>query len=134
EEEIATLEYLRTQDRVAAEVTRAHAELESARLRLADAEKAVKDAIESARLNLVGLGTTRQAGEVRLLVIRPLEAVAAVQALAQASPDLFPPAADYTRAQFRLYRALGQPAQALSGAVAPCVSGAPPVPIEIIRK
>jgi outer membrane protein TolC len=151
EGEIATLEYLRTQDRVAAEVTRANAELSAARLRLADAEAAVKDAVESARLNLEGLGQTRRAGEAVLLVIRPQEAVASVQALAQAYSDLFATVADYNRAQFRLYRALGQPAQALSGAVGPCAAESPgsaprpagachkaelaaPVPIEIIRR
>jgi len=45
-------------------------------------------------------------------VIRPLEAVASVQALAQAYADYYGAIGDYNRAQFRLYRALGAPAQA----------------------
>lgn len=114
EEQVANLEYLRAQDRVTAEVTRAHAELAAAQSRLADAERGVKDGLESAKLNLEGLGQTRRAGEAVLLVIRPQEAVASVQALAQAYGDLFATVADYNRAQYRLYRALGQPAQALT--------------------
>jgi hypothetical protein len=37
--------------------------------------------------------------------------VAAVQALGQAYSDYYAAVADYNRGQFRLYRALGQPAQ-----------------------
>jgi hypothetical protein len=54
-------------------------------------------------------------GKAILLVIRPQEVVAAIQALAQSYNDYFPAVADYNRAQFRLYRALGQPAQLLAG-------------------
>ena len=53
------------------------------------------------------------AGAIALLV-RPQEAVAAVQALAQAYNDFYGAVADYDRAQFRLYHALGNPAQALA--------------------
>jgi hypothetical protein len=52
-----------------------------------------------------------------LLVVRPQEAVAAVQSLGQANADFFTAVADYNRAQFRLYRALGHPAQCLAGAM-----------------
>ncbi len=48
-----------------------------------------------------------------VLLVRPQEAVAAVQALAQAYVDYYGAVADANRAQFRLYRALGQPAQCL---------------------
>src|SRR5262249_54030736 len=75
----------------------------------------------SAEKNLKGLGETKTAGgatpgsKVTVLVIRPQEVVAAVQALSLAYTDYYGVVADYNRAQFRLYRALGQPAQALSG-------------------
>jgi hypothetical protein len=59
------------------------------------------------------------AGTVQLLV-RPQEVVASVQALAQAYDDYYGAIADFNRAQFRLYRALGQPAQALSSAAQAC--------------
>ncbi|WP_168219077.1 hypothetical protein [Limnoglobus roseus] len=54
-----------------------------------------------------------------LLVFRPLEAVAAVTALDQAYRDYYQTVADHNRAQFRLYRVLGQPAQALCEPTAP---------------
>ena len=46
-----------------------------------------------------------------MLLVRPQEAVASVQALAQAYTAYYGAIADANRAQFRLYRALGQPAQ-----------------------
>jgi hypothetical protein len=42
-----------------------------------------------------------------------------VQALAQAYNDYYGAVADYDRSQFRLYRALGHPAQALAEASCP---------------
>jgi outer membrane protein TolC len=115
ETQVAELELFRTQDRVAAEVTQALAQVRSAAARLRDAEAGLKDAIESARKNLRGMAETRSGGgRLLLLVIRPQEVVASVQALAQAYPDYYGAVADYDRAQFRLYRALGQPAQWLN--------------------
>ncbi len=55
------------------------------------------------------------AGGINILVIRPLEVVAALQALDTAYFDYYGVMADYNRAQFRLYRAIGSPAQALAG-------------------
>jgi outer membrane protein TolC len=107
----ALLEKLRFQDRVAAEVVQAHADLQSAAARVKDAEAELRDAQESAQKNLEGMNQTRNAGNVVLLVIRPQEVVAAVQALAQAYVDYYGAIGDYNRAQFRLYRALGHPAQ-----------------------
>lgn len=117
EHEAATLDLFRTQDRIAAEVVRAFAEVRAAAERLNDAEPALREAVDLANKNLEGLGQTRRVGEVLVLVIRPQEAVAAVQALAQASADFFAAVADYNRAQFRLYRALGHPARCLASSV-----------------
>ena len=44
-------------------------------------------------------------------MIRPQEVGAAIGALAQAYVDYYGAVADYNRAQFRLYHALGHPAQ-----------------------
>lgn len=114
ENQAALVELLRAQDRVAAEVVQAHAQAEAAAARLTDAEDEVKNAIESANQNLKGLGQTKNAGNVLVLVIRPQEVVASVQALAQAYNDYYGAVGDYDRAQFRLYRAMGQPAQAVT--------------------
>jgi outer membrane protein TolC len=116
ENQLSVLELFRLQDRVAAEVAQAYAQAQSAASRLGKAENGLKDAVESANLNFKGLGQTKSAGgKVIFLVIRPQEVVAAIQALALAYNDFYGAVADYNRAQFRLYRALGQPAQFLTG-------------------
>jgi outer membrane protein TolC len=120
ENQLAVLDLFRVQDRVAADVVQAYAQAQSAASRVADAEKEVKDAVDSAKKNLAGLGETNKVGNVLILVIRPQEVVAAVQALAQAYNDYYSAVADYNRAQFRLYRALGHPAQLLSGQCPAC--------------
>jgi outer membrane protein TolC len=114
ENRLSVLDLFRLQDQVAAEVAQAYAQAQSAASRLGKAENGLKDAVESANKNLEGLGQTRTAGgNVIILVIRPQEVVAAIQALALAYNDCYGAVADYNRAQFRLYRALGQPAQLL---------------------
>jgi outer membrane protein TolC len=117
--ELAVLELVRVQDQVAAEVAQALAQARSAAARAADAESELKEAAESAQKNFEGLGQTRRAGNLVLLVVRPQEAVAAVQALAQAYADYYAAVNDSNRAQFRLYRALGHPAQCLGGLPSP---------------
>jgi outer membrane protein TolC len=131
ENQVSVLELFLLQDRVAAEVAQADAQVRSAASRLGKAENGLKDAVESANKNFEGLGQTKTAGgKVIVLVIRPQEVVAAVQALGQAYNDYFGAVADYNRAQFRLYRALGQPAQLLTGAGGDCdgTAGRPAAP------
>lgn len=125
ENRLSVLELFRLQDRVAAEVSQAHAQAQSATSRLGKAESGLKDAVESANENFKGLGQTKSAGgaagsRVVILLIRPQEVVAAIEVLAQAYGDYYRAVADYNRAQFRLYRALGQPAQLLTGLPADC--------------
>jgi outer membrane protein TolC len=123
EKELAVLELFRIEDRVAAEVTQAYAQAQSAAARVAKAERGLKYAVESAQLNFEGLGQTKTGGgKAILLVVRPQEVVAAVQALAQAYSDYYGVVADYNRAQFRLYRALGEPAQALTSESPDCAT------------
>jgi outer membrane protein TolC len=133
--EIAQLEQLRVQDRVAADVVQAQAAVQSAAVRLHDAEEGVKQAVDSAQKNFQTLGTTRPAGDLRVLVIRPQEAVASLQALGQAYADYYSAVADYNRGQFRLYRALGAPAQLVGGLDCcppePDVLVLPPLPARI---
>jgi outer membrane protein TolC len=113
EQRLATVELFRVQDRVAAEINQSYAQAVQAARRVGAAERGVKLAVESAEKNLAGLSQTKRAGDVVLLVVRPQEAVASVQALAQAYIDYYGAVADANRAQFRLYRALGKPAQCL---------------------
>jgi outer membrane protein TolC len=125
ENRLAALEWFNLQDRVAAEVARAHAQAVSAEERVNDAESGLKNAVESVRLNFEALSQTRQAGNLILLVVRPQEVQAAIQALARAYANYYAAVADANRAQFRLYRAMGQPAQVLLGTFAEQCSSEP---------
>ena len=107
------LELFRTQDRVATDVVQAHAQMTRAARRVQFAEDQVKNARVTAESNLEGLKQTRNIGGTVVLVIRPFEAVASMQALELAYRDYYTAVCDVNRAQFRLYRAIGQPAQAL---------------------
>ena len=109
----AVVELFRIQDRVAAEVAQAYAQAQLAGRRVVLAEKEVRWAADSAGKNLIALGQTKGVGNLVVTLVRPQEAVAAVQALGQAYLDYYGAVADANRAQFRLYRALGQPAQCL---------------------
>src|SRR5205085_12306214 len=98
----------------------AHAQAQSAAARLVAAEAEVRDAVDSADKNLQGLGRTKDAGKLLILLIRPPEVLAAIQAPGQAYTDYYTAVADYDRAQFRLYHALGRPAQAVAGDESAC--------------
>jgi outer membrane protein TolC len=122
----SVLELFRLQDRIAAEVAQAHAQVQSANARAVDAEKELKDALDSVEKNFEGMSQTRRAGDLNILVIRPQEVVAAVQALSQAYVDYYGAIADANRAQFRLYRALGHSAQAITTPEWVCPPSTPP--------
>jgi outer membrane protein TolC len=117
EHQAATLELFRLQDRIAAEVSVAFAQAKAASERMNLAEPALKVAIDLLDKSLRGMGQTKRIGDTNLLIIRPQEVVSAVQAFAQANTDLYASVADYNRAQFRLYRALGHPADQLTSAM-----------------
>jgi outer membrane protein TolC len=120
ENRLSIIDLFRLQDRVAAEVAQAYAQAQTAARRADLAEKGLRAALASADKNLVALGQTKQTGGVVQTLVRPQEAVAAVQALGQAYIDYYGAVADYDRAQFRLYRAMGHPVQALAGSATNC--------------
>jgi outer membrane protein TolC len=123
EQRQALVELFRIQDLVASEVVQAHAQLEAAAVRVRRAGAEVKSALASYEGNLKGLGETVRAGELLQLINRPQEVVAALQQLQQAYINYYSSTSDYNRAQFRLYRALGYPAQAVAcgGSLGPVV-------------
>jgi outer membrane protein TolC len=135
ENRVASTELLRVQNRVAEEVIQAYAQAQTAQARIGEAEAGLKDAQALVREDLAALGQTQRIAEGGpiVLVTRPLEVVAAVQMLQQAYADFYLSINDYNRAQFQLYRALGNPAQAITlpeeegnpGTALPC---APPLP------
>src|SRR5207247_1998981 len=114
ENQAAVWELFRAQDRIAAEVAQAYAQAQSAAKRTGQAEREVKDALDSLAKHYEGFEQPQTVGKVTVLLIRPQEVQAAIQALAQAYSDYYGAVADYDRAQFRLYRALGNPAQYLA--------------------
>jgi outer membrane protein TolC len=111
---VALLELFRLQDRVAAEVAQAYAQAQLAAERVVVTESGVKSAVISADKNLLALGETKGMGAMIVLLVRPQEVVAAIQALSRAYFDYYAAVADANRAQFRLYRGLGRPSDVLA--------------------
>jgi len=113
ENQHAVLAMFRAQDTVAAEVVQAHAQATRAANRLRQAEDGVKNAAITVEKSLEGLHQARNIGGTLVLVLRPFEVIAAIQSLDQSYRSYYTAVADSNRAQFRLYRAIGQPAQCL---------------------
>jgi outer membrane protein TolC len=129
EQRQALVELFRIQDLVAEEVAQTHAQAEAAAVRVRRAEAGLKAALQSYEGNLKGLSETVRAGELLQLVNRPQEVVAALQQLQQAYINYYTTANDYNRAEFRLFRALGYPAQGLACGD----SFGPPMPVDVSR-
>lgn len=101
----AVLDKMRTQDRVASEVSAAYELGTAAERRLYEAAQALPEAIRSLDLNLTNI---RQ-GAALPGAIRPIEVLQPIQALVQARLNYLDAALAFNRAQFRLYHALGRP-------------------------
>jgi outer membrane protein TolC len=110
ENEQAAYELARTAERIAAEVVAAHVQAKVAAARQTEAAEELRLARETLDQSLKGM-IFRRVRDTMVLYVRPAEAVAAVQGLAQAFVNYYSAVADYNRAQCRLYRALGNPAQ-----------------------
>jgi outer membrane protein TolC len=110
----AIIDLLKTQDMVAADVNRALARLQSAAARVLQADRALRTGIITFNGHLEGLGQTTRLGNVLVLTYRPNEAVYSLQLLHVAFVEYFATVADYNRAQFELFHALGYPAQEVS--------------------
>ncbi|MBV8675591.1 MAG: TolC family protein [Planctomycetaceae bacterium] len=133
EQEVAAIELTRTVFRVKSEVSQAVARLQTARVRVVETEEGVRQAIESADKNFIGLReTARPAGELLRLIVRPQEVVAAIIALNTAYEQYAFAIGEYNVAQFEVYRALGQPAQWVTSQAAPAPAPAPvPLPAAV---
>jgi outer membrane protein TolC len=124
----AFLELLNLQDQVASDVVRADKARLAGLRQMHEAGRALPEALASLRLNLINI--RRGAGLPGST--RPIEALQPIQALAQARADYLDAVLAYNRAQFRLYRALGQPPllpsppgppAAVTGAATPVANG-----------
>ena len=114
DQEKALIELFNIQDQVAQEVVQAHAQVEGARVEILQAETSVKEANITFLGMLEALSQTRGVGDSLQLVVRPQEAVAALQQLNQAYDQYFIAIASYNRAQFQLFHALGYPSRILA--------------------
>jgi outer membrane protein TolC len=114
EQSRAIIEFFKTQDTVAAEVTRAQARLQSAAARVTQADRALRTAVVTFDGNFEGLRQTTRLGDVLVLVNRPQEVVFALQLLKVAFNEYFTTVADFNRAQFELFHALGYPANEIA--------------------
>jgi outer membrane protein TolC len=124
------IEFFKTQDTVAADVTRAQARVQSAAARVLQADRSLRSGIITFNGNYEGLQQTTRFGNVLVLVNRPQEAVFALQLLMVAFNEYFTTVAEYNRAQFELFHALGFPAQEVTvmrplGDVAPVNTARP---------
>jgi outer membrane protein TolC len=114
EQSQAIIELRRAQDQVAAEVTRAQARLQSAAARVKQSERSMRAAHINYQGSYDGLRQTIRFGDELVLAFRPLEAVAALRLLKIAVDEFFSTVADYNRAEFELFHALGYPAQEIT--------------------
>jgi outer membrane protein TolC len=125
----AIIELFKTQDTVAGDVTRALARVQSAAARVIQADRAMRTAIITFNGNFEGLQQTTRLGNVLVLVNRPQEAVFALQLLKVAFDQYFTTVAEYNRAQFELFHALGYPANEVTTRLTP----GPVLPVNTAR-
>ena len=109
-ESLAIIDLFDAQDMVAEEVNQAHARVQSAAVRVVQADRALRTGIITLNGTVEGLEQTSRFGDVLTLITRPQEAVYALQLLERAFDEYFTTVADYNRAQFELFHALGYPA------------------------
>jgi hypothetical protein len=84
--------------------------MQSAAVRVVQAERAMREAIITYDGNYEGLAQTKRFENVLVQVYRPQEAVVALNDLLVTYNQYFATVADYNRAQFEMYHALGYPA------------------------
>ena len=113
-ESLAIIEFFKSQDMVAADVTRAQARVQSAAARVLQADRSLRTGIITFNGSFEGLQQTTRFGDVLVLVNRPQEAVYSLQLLKVAFNEYFTTVAEYNRAQFELFHALGYPARELA--------------------
>jgi hypothetical protein len=104
----------RAQDKVVAEVTEAQANLQSAAARVSQADRSLRTAIIAFNGNVEGLRNTTRFDDVLVLLYRPQEVVYALRLMKVAFDEYFTTVADYNRAEFELFHALGYPAREIS--------------------
>lgn len=85
--------------------------MQSASVRVLQAERSMSKALITYNGNFEGLAQTKRFGNVLIQVYRPQEVVIALEHLLTAYNQYFSTVADYNRAQFEMFHALGYPAR-----------------------
>ncbi len=114
EQSESIIQLSRTQDTVAADVTEAYARLQSAAARVSQADRSLRASITAYNGNVEGMRHTTRMGDVLVLVFRPQEVIYALRLLKLSFDEYFTTVADYNRAEFELFHALGYPAQEIT--------------------
>ena len=114
EQSKAFIELYRVQDMVAAEVTEAHARSPVSDRPGRQADRSLRSAITTFNGNIEGLRHTTRMGDVLVLIYRPQEVVYALRLMKLAFDEYFTTVAEYNRAEFELFHALGYPAQEIT--------------------
>jgi outer membrane protein TolC len=127
----AIIDLRKDQDRVAEEVFQAVARVQSAAARVVQADRSLRTGIITFNGSYEGLQHTSRFGDVLELITRPQEAIYALDLLNTAFNEYFTTVAEYNRAQFELFHALGYPAREVAllrpaGDVAPVETARPP--------
>lgn len=107
-EEIVKL--FKKQDDVAQEINAAQAKVQLAAVRVLQADRSLREAIVTYEGNYEGLAQTTRFENVLFQVYRPQEAVKALERLMESYDQYFLTVAEYNKAQFELYHAVGYPA------------------------
>jgi hypothetical protein len=110
----ALVRLFQVQDGVAGDVTRAQADVQAAAARVVQAERELRSAIINYRGNVEGLKQTSRFAGILVEVFRPQEVTTALQLLKRGYDHYFDTVAEYNKAQFDLFHALGYPAQELT--------------------
>jgi hypothetical protein len=107
------------------------ARVQSAAARVSQADRALRAGIITFNGHLEGMRETRRLANVLVLSFRPQEAVYSLDLLSRAFNEYFTTVAEYNRAQFELFHALGYPASEIAklripGEVQPVETVRPP--------
>ena len=129
EQQQILVELFRIQDMVAAEIARAHVQVKSANARVDSSERGLRAAKLAYEGSLAELGKLEKTADATIMVRRTFEVIDALKSLSRAYDIYFTSINDFNRAQFRLYRALGYPAEVLNCGG----NGQPLLPVDMSR-
>ncbi len=110
----AMIELFNAQDAAAADVTRALARVQSAAIRVVQADRSLRTGIIAFNGSMEGLKQISRFANVLVLITRPQEAVYSLQLVRVAFEEYYATVAEYNLAQFDLYHALGYPASEIA--------------------